>query len=83
MTLTEARTLVRGLKVGDRVTYVKDGRELELTVVRGLRSADPGGFGHPDSAMVTVGYGPGRWNVEITPASLAAGMHVVRRVVTS
>jgi len=76
---TEARSFLSSLREGQPVTITIDGRAQDVTVQHGLRSGDPGGFGHPDSAKVTVGYGPGRWNVEVSAASLAAGHQQLER----
>lgn len=76
MTLAEARALAATLTPGTPVTLTMDGRAIDCTVQR-RSSGDGSGHGHPDSARITVGYGPGRWNMEVTPAGLAAGSYAV------
>ena len=67
--LAEAHSLLASLAVGDAVTLTQDGRAVDLTV----QAAIGGGFGHPHSSTVTVGYGPGRYNRELSAATLAYG----------
>lgn len=78
-TLAEARILIASLSTGDTVILYRDGQPLTLTVQR-RRSSEPGGFGHPDGAAVTVGYGPGRFNTEVTAAGIAYGNYALERV---
>lgn len=73
----KAHTFLAKLRTGDPVTVIKDGRKIELTVQRELRRMDGGGFGSWDHSAVTVGYGPGRYNFEITPASLEDGRNKI------
>jgi hypothetical protein len=75
MTLTkhEAHRLLAGLRVGDPVLLHRDGKALELTVQQELHKTDGGGFGSWDHAAVSVGYGPGRYNTEISAATIAVG----------
>lgn len=79
-TLTEARMIAASLTPGAPVVVTLDGRDIECTVQR-RGSGDGGGFGHPDSARITVGYGLGRWNMEVTAAGIAAGNYAVRPVI--
>lgn len=72
-TLAQANALLSSLKVGDPVTLTLDGRPVEVTVQRELSGRDPGGYGNPENFAVTVGFGPGRFNTEVTPARMAAG----------
>lgn len=72
-TVHEASALLSSLKAGDEVVLTQDGRDLHVTVQRELCGRDPGGFGHPDNWAVTVGWGPGRYNTEVTPARMALG----------
>lgn len=78
-TLTAARGVIASLNDGDTVRVTRDGATSEYTVQR-RSSSEPGGFGHPDSASVTVGFGPGRYNFEVTAAGMAAGFYTVERV---
>lgn len=68
--LREHHTFLGTLRAGDKVTLTMDSRDLELTVGREIHSIDPGGYGHPHSSRVTVGYGLGRWNVDVEASSL-------------
>ena len=69
-TLAQARLIIDSLNPGDPVRITLDGRTHDVTVQRreGL-----GVYRHPDSRAVTVGYGPGRWNTEISADRIAAG----------
>lgn len=69
------------LSAGDQVRLLTDGRWLDLTVTREWRRMDGGGFGSADHGAVTVGYGPGRWNREVTADQIVKGF--VRIEVTS
>lgn len=71
------RLLLGSLRVGDAVTLTVDGKSHAVTVQRELRRPDGGSFGSPDYAVVTVGYGPGRWNTEVNAAGLAAGRYTL------
>lgn len=68
---SEALSLLSSMRVGEVVWVELDGRSQEVTVQSELHHPD--GFGHVYSQQVKVGYGPGRWNREITPAAMAAG----------
>lgn len=57
------------LAPGTPVTLVRDGRRHDVTVQRWSRD------GSPDHARLTVGYGPGRWNLEVTAAGILAGYY--------
>ncbi|WP_375000169.1 hypothetical protein [Aeromicrobium sp. CTD01-1L150] len=59
-------------QAGDSIDVVRDGRTCTYTVQRTLTRAD-GGFGSSDHARLTVGFGPGRYNFEITAAQIKAG----------
>ena len=78
-TIAEASALLGSLHVGDPVVYSDGGSDIAVTVPRGLRAGDGGGFGHPHSATVSVGYGPGRWNVEVSAQRIADGYVTLRR----
>jgi hypothetical protein len=69
-TLTEARVLISQLKPGDPVLLTMDGRTMDVTVQR-REGLDV--YRHSDARSVTVGYGPGRWNTEISAERIAAG----------
>jgi hypothetical protein len=75
----EAHTFLASLKVGEPVLIHRDGRTNEVTVQRELTPGDGGGFGSWDHSRVTVGYGPGRWNTEVTPAAIEAGFVALER----
>jgi hypothetical protein len=79
MTRHQAHTFLASLRVGDPVTITQDGREIAVTVQRELRRTDGGGFGSWDHAAVTVGFGPGRWNVEVTAVALEQGRAALSR----
>ena len=79
MTRKDAHTLLASLRTGDTVTLTRDGRESQVTVQRELRRMDGGGFGSWDHSAVTVGYGPGRFNMEVTPAGIEAGNYALTR----
>src|SRR6478736_6366258 len=51
-------------QVGDPVTIVKDGRTLSARVTR-IAPAGSAGRSFAAGPAVTVGYGPGRWNVTV------------------
>lgn len=76
--LAEAHSFLASLAVGDAVTLTQDGRAVDLTVQRALTRADGGGFGHPHSATITIGYGPGRYNRELSAVTLADGFATLR-----
>lgn len=75
----KAYEFLASLRQGDRVTISQDGRESVVTVQRELRRMDGGGFGSWDHSAVTVGYGPGRFNLEVTPAGIEFGSYSLRR----
>lgn len=56
------------LAPGTPVVLVTDGKSLQVTVQRWSRD------GSIDHAQLTVGYGPGRWNREVTAAQIHAGL---------
>lgn len=72
-TRSKIHTFLASLEVGEVVVISMDGRESEVTVQRSIRPMDGGGFGSWDHSAVTVGYGAGRWNVEVTAAGVEAG----------
>lgn len=74
-----AHSFLASLRVGDAVTLTRDGRENTVTVQREIRAMDGGGFGSWDHSAVTVGYGPGRWNVEVTAAGIDGGFYSLER----
>lgn len=69
-TLAQARLIIASLNPGDSVRITLDGRAHDVTVQR-REGLDV--YRHPDSRAVTVGYGPGRWNTEISADRIAAG----------
>ena len=73
MDIRQAHAYLAGLRAGDAVTVRQDGSERTYTVQQEIRRMDGGGFGSWDHAAVTVGYGPGRYNFEITAARIAGG----------
>lgn len=75
----DAHRLLASLRVGDTVKLTRDGRESVVTVQRAIRGMDGGGFGSWDHSAVTVGYGPGRFNMEVTAAGIEAGSYGVER----
>lgn len=72
-TLAEARQIMSTLRPGTSVILTLDGRDHPCIVQR-----QEEGPGHPDSKNTTLGYGPGRWNMEVNAAGLAAGNYRVR-----
>jgi hypothetical protein len=73
-----AHRLLASLRVGDVVTVTEDSRDSEMTVQREL--SRPGGVGSWDGdAVVKVGYGPGRYNREISAGTIAGGYVALRR----
>lgn len=60
-------TRLASLKPGTTVLLIEDGREMEVQVQRFTRD------GSMDHASLTVGYGPGRWNREVSAARILAG----------
>jgi hypothetical protein len=77
MTRHEAHAMLASLRPGDAVRLTRDGRTNDVTVQRSIRGMDGGGFGSWDYSSATVGYGPGRWNMEVNAAGIAAGSYVV------
>lgn len=77
MDIRTAHAMLQSLEAGQEVTLIRDGRELAVTVQRSIRKMDGGGFGSWDHSAVTVGYGPGRWNTEVTAAGIAGGYYSV------
>jgi len=66
----ERYALLARLSTGDVVEFTApESGTRRLTVQRELRAADPSG-GEMGSSRVTIGYGPGRWNREVTPCDL-------------
>jgi hypothetical protein len=61
------------LRAGDPVRIWQDGRAIEVTVTREFRRSDGGGFGSLDHSTISVGFGPGRWNTEVSGARIADG----------
>lgn len=69
-TTTHAPTVgarLASLKPGTPVLLIEDGKEHEVAVQRFARD------GSMDHAALTVGYGPGRWNREVSAARILAG----------
>lgn len=67
---THAPTLgarLAALVPGSTVLLIEDGKEHEVQVQRFHRD------GALDHASLTVGYGPGRWNREVSAARILAG----------
>lgn len=60
-------TRLAALTPGTTVLLIEDGREIEVQVQRFTRD------GSMDHASLTVGYGPGRWNREVSAARILAG----------
>lgn len=61
---------LRSLRKGDTVQLSMGSREMFVAVINEWHSADWDGFGSPESFRVTVGYGIGRWNIDISPNML-------------
>lgn len=78
MDIRTAYNMLQSLEAGQEVTLIRDGRESAVTVQRPIRRMDGGGFGSWDHSAVTVGYGPGRWNTEVTAAGIAGGFYSVQ-----
>lgn len=64
-TIVSAAQMLATLRNGDTVTLTLDGRDIDVSVQHERRRMDGNGFGSIDYASVTVGYGPGRWNMEV------------------
>lgn len=73
-TLAEARTIMATLHPGTSVILTLDGRDHACIVQR----HDGTELGHSDSKNATLGYGPGRWNMEVNASGLAGGYYSVR-----
>ena len=73
-TLAEARTIMAALTPGTSVVLTVDGRD-HACIVQRHNGTEPG---HSDSKNATLGYGPGRWNMEVNAAGLAGGYYRVR-----
>jgi hypothetical protein len=69
--------LIASLNMGDPVRITVDGRAHDVTVQR-REGLDV--YKHPDGRTVTVGYGPGRWNTEVSAERIAAGYVTVERL---
>lgn len=76
---SRAHAFLASLREGERVTLTRDGRTVELKVMRELRRMDGSGFGSWDHSAVTVGYGVGHFATEITAAGLADGRYALER----
>lgn len=76
--MVTALDLLRGLREGEVVYLTRDGSRSKVTVQRAFR-VDLGG-GSQDHAKVTLGYGPGRWNMEVSAAGIVDGYYAVERV---
>ena len=74
-----AHSFLASLKEGDRVTLTRDGRRVELKVMREIRRTDGRGFGSWDHSAVTVGYGVGHFATEVTAAGLTDGRYSLER----
>ncbi|WP_018185861.1 hypothetical protein [Microbacterium sp. 77mftsu3.1] len=72
-TLLEARQIMSELRPGASALVTLDGQEYAVIVQR-----EAEGPGHPDYKSTTVGYGPGRWNLEVNAAGIAAGTYAVK-----
>lgn len=73
--LRERVEFLSSLRVGDEVILRRDGGDLRVTVQRAMRGADPDGSGalvcgSLEHSPVTIGFGVGRWNREVTAADL-------------
>lgn len=79
--LLRACRLLSGLRLGDEVIVTLDGRDRLVTVQSTLRR-DPGHVGDPHHARVTVGYGPGRWNIAVSAVRIIDGYIGLRRPTT-
>lgn len=67
MDALQARTLIASLRRGEHVTYTDEhGNAFPMTV-------QPPTGTRWDGETVTVGFGPGRWNCDVTASRLAAG----------
>ena len=75
--ITTADDLAK-LGVGDAVLVTRDGRTLAVHVVR---ISPPGSMGRSFSSgpRVTVGFGVGRWNVDVDAEILRAGHIVIEK----
>ena len=77
-TIPELVSFLGGLRAGDRVILTRDGKDHHVTVQSPLTRGDGGGFGSSDHAKVTVGYGPGRWNTEVSAVGIRDGFYALR-----
>jgi hypothetical protein len=79
MNVHEASRFLGSLRKGDPVNVTVDGREHAVTVQREHHGEDAGCGSWDHGWKTTVGFGPGRWNVELSAAAIAAGRFTVSR----
>ena len=75
--LAETIALLADLREGEQVTLTRDGNRSTVTVQRAFR-VDVGG-GSREHGVVTVGYGPGRWNTEVSARMILDGYAKIER----
>jgi hypothetical protein len=78
--IAAAHSFLGSLKVGDEVTFFDGTKEHKVKVTKALHRRDGGGFGSNDHSAISVGYGPGRWNTEVTPANLMGLAGVKKKI---
>lgn len=77
----DAFRLLGTLRKGETVIFTDGGRDIEVVVQHELRR--PTGYGSWDNdAVVTVGFGPGRWNTEVSAGRIVAGFATIRKIPT-
>jgi hypothetical protein len=69
-TLRDHQVFLRTLRQGDTVRLTMDSKTLAVKVIREWHSADADGYGPAEECRVTVGYGPGRWNTDVSAHNL-------------
>lgn len=81
MDIYEASRLLGSLRLGETVVLRVDGRDNVVTVQAEHRGEDAGCGSWDYGTKTKLGYGPGRWNMEVSAATLASGRVTVTRPV--
>ncbi len=73
--LVSTISMLQSLEPGDPVTVSGSHKAMlhEVHVTTPWHRRDGGGFGSAEHAAVVVGFGPGRWNVDVSAARIVEG----------
>ena len=75
-----AHTMLAALTVGQPVRLTVDGRTHDMTVMQTIMRGDGGGFGSWDHATVKIGFGWGRYAVDVSAVALETGRYTLEVV---